>query len=123
MLAVAVGPVTVSFPPENSIIAAVGIQTACEPAPPPATEPRAVPETRRQDGAQGAPPRLFYPRVFTGEDALGAAHVSGEEVGRRWAARGRTLTVEEAVDGGRRHEGAEELTQDVHGKPPPGHAA
>lgn len=45
MLAVAVGPVAISFPPEKSIIAAVGIQTECERAP--RLNPTTVPEMRR----------------------------------------------------------------------------
>lgn len=36
---------------------------------------------------------------------------------------GRTLTIEEAIDGGSSQEGTHELTQYIHGKLLPGHAA
>ena len=70
---------------------------------------------RRSEGQDKGVHRRGHARI--------CPHFRGGGRGWRWAARGRTLTVEEAVDGGRRHEGAQELTQNIHGKLLPGHAA
>ena len=84
MLAVAVGPVTVSFPPEKSIIAAVGIQTACEPAPRPGPNPA---RSRRRGGRMERRERLRRSSIPAFPRARTRSELPTFQ-GRRWAGGG-----------------------------------